>query len=471
MIVTTIFRREWTRHWHSRALRILLPLNLFLVIVVASVHWFQQQAFLDTQHQWQHANDELWQKQPDRHPHRVAHYGSLAFRYNSPLSFLDAGVTPFVGNVLLLEAHRQNSSGLRQFSVSARELGLGYLSVSTLVLILWPLVLIALAHGAVSDERSNGNLNLLHSLGMRPWQLMLGHGLVFTLISILYLACLGLLAALCVSLSPMAADTDTWLRLGACLLLYLLYCLSWIAAILVVSCYARSSDQSLLLALCLWLLWVIVIPKTLTTLVETQYPTPSRAMFEVSLEKAIAQVGDSHDPNDAYFTNFRDQILQKYQVTHVEDLPINWRGVVMQEGERIGKMIFDNHYQQLIKNYAQQDTLYSWLGLVSPYAIASRYSMAITGSSANDHYEFERQAEAFRFQMITRLNALQAEQVTYAADKKTRLSRNFWAEFEHFDYRPTPAHIGSTLTIAGIICTLLWSVLMLLGYQRATRQG
>ena len=106
----TIARHELVEQWRHKTLKILLPLMLMLTVLVAFSHWQQQQDFIAVQQQWQETNDAKWEAQPDRHPHRAAHYGAMVFRVISPLSFIDAGVNPFVGNVLFLEAHRQNSS-------------------------------------------------------------------------------------------------------------------------------------------------------------------------------------------------------------------------------------------------------------------------------------------------------------------------------------------------------------------------
>jgi len=467
-MISAIFKRELVRQWRSRTLRILLPLSLVLAAAVAAVHWHQQQAFFATQGHWQEVNDELFRTQPDRHPHRVSHYGSLAFRFSSPLAFLDAGVNPYVGNVLFLEGHRQNSSGLRQFTVSARELGLGYLSVATLVLVLWPLVLVALAHGAVSDERANGNFNLLLSLGVRPLQFLAGQGLVFLLISAFYLAFLAVIAGAFVLASPVAADGDVWLRLGLGLLLYFGYWLVWILAILLVSYHSRSSARSLLFALGLWLLWVVLVPRTLTTVSEVAYPAPSRSAFDIQVENAIARIGDSHNPDDPYFNDFRKSVLDRYGVERVEDLPVNWRGIVMQEGERIGTVVFDEHYGQLIDTYRRQDRFYDWLSLVSPYALVARLSTEVTGTDAESYYDFERQAEAYRFGMISELNELHAGKLDYHTDKQTRLGSSHWEAFAPFEYRRPTLDLPPQRLALLAVAVLLWAAAAIVVFRRRT---
>ncbi|MEM1194359.1 MAG: delta 1-pyrroline-5-carboxylate reductase, partial [Pseudomonadota bacterium] len=54
--------------------------------------------------------EQTFRAQPDRHPHRMVHYGHYVFRTPAPLAALDPGVDPYTGTVMFLEGHRQNSA-------------------------------------------------------------------------------------------------------------------------------------------------------------------------------------------------------------------------------------------------------------------------------------------------------------------------------------------------------------------------
>ena len=45
---------------------------------------------------------ERWESRPDKHPHRMAHYGYVAFRQRFPLSFFDFGMDSYLGNAVFL---------------------------------------------------------------------------------------------------------------------------------------------------------------------------------------------------------------------------------------------------------------------------------------------------------------------------------------------------------------------------------
>ena len=70
---------------HRRSKFQLLLVGALCVIFACSIfiHWSQQNILEESQHYWKEKNDELWLGQPDRHPHRVSHYGYVAIR---PLS-------------------------------------------------------------------------------------------------------------------------------------------------------------------------------------------------------------------------------------------------------------------------------------------------------------------------------------------------------------------------------------------------
>ena len=126
-----IVLQQWRQLRRHRLAQTVLMLVLALVSLLVFTHWQLQQNAIHSQQEWKKSADKFWQAQPDRHPHRVAHYGHVVFREHSPLSFLDAGVAPFSGNFLFLEAHKQNSSAIKSLPINASSLALGFPNVAT----------------------------------------------------------------------------------------------------------------------------------------------------------------------------------------------------------------------------------------------------------------------------------------------------------------------------------------------------
>lgn len=463
-MIRRILLHELRQQARNKVFWILLPLTLTLAVLTAFTHWQQQQSFLQSQQQWQAKNAELWQTQPDRHPHRVAHYGSMVFKPISPLSFIDAGVNPFVGNALFLEAHRQNSSSIKQFQFGASNLALGYPSLATLILALWPLVLITLAYSTFSGERERGNLKMVLALGV-PWRViffakLLAYGLISAALLIV------LFGGVAILLLRIAAGADLWLRFTALFILYSIYCGIWVAAVVSVSAICRTNQQSLWSLFCAWLLIVVLVPRIIPAISQTLYPIPNRAMFDVALAATLEKMGDSHDPNDPHFAQFREQILQKYKVGSVEQLPLNWRGLVMTEGERLTSVAFQAHYNELHQQFARQDALRDRLVWLSPYALTKLFSSSLAGTNAADFYEFEKQAEAFRYDMVQKLNHYHTHDIHFDNDRQQKLDRQAWLDFSSFEYRPETL-VGNGRISGYLLYLVPWFLLMVyLGSRR-----
>tara|TARA_R100001039_G_C1854728_1_gene117214 strand:+ start:29866 stop:31290 length:1425 start_codon:yes stop_codon:yes gene_type:complete len=455
----TIARHELVEQWRHKTLKILLPLMLMLTVLVAFSHWQQQQDFIAVQKQWQETNDAKWEAQPDRHPHRAAHYGAMVFRVISPLSFIDAGVNPFVGNMLFLEAHRQNSSQFKQYLSSHSYMQLGYLSGATLILVVWPLVLIALAYKSISGERQQGTLRQVIALGVSFRQLIVGKALAFLFISLLFLALVFSVAALFLVLGE--ASGDVYARFSMLFALYFLYCMIWIGLILLVSTLAQGNNQSLSSSLLLWLVMVVVLPKLAYAVAEWRYPLPDKAVFDIQTTQAVAKVGDSHDPDDPYFNDFREKTLQVYGVDRVEDLPVNWKGLLMQEGERITSEVFEQQYEQLLAQIAKQNAWVSGLSLISPYLVTSRLSNQLSGTSYEHIREFEQAAEAYRYQLIQSLNDIHIHEVDLAKDRETRISQSHWSELAKFDYQATKLKQEWPTMAASVAVIMVWFLCLL----------
>lgn len=94
--------------------------------------------------QAQTETDEQFEAQPDRHPHRMVHYGTYALRPVGPLAAFDPGVDSFTGTVVFLEGHRQNSATFGAARESSDLLRFGQLTPAFVLQTLAPLLLIFL---------------------------------------------------------------------------------------------------------------------------------------------------------------------------------------------------------------------------------------------------------------------------------------------------------------------------------------
>ena len=138
--------------------------------------------------------DAIFQAQPDRHPHRMVHYGHYVYRAASPLAVIDSGIDSMVGTSIFLEGHRQNSATF----AAARETGLlarfGSFSPAFVLQALAPLLLIICGFASVTREKENKTLYQLIGQGVSGNKLVFGKSLalwVVALLAILPLLFLG----------------------------------------------------------------------------------------------------------------------------------------------------------------------------------------------------------------------------------------------------------------------------------------
>ena len=234
--------------------------------------------------------------------------------------------------------------------------------------------------------------------------------------------------------------------------------------------WCRTNQQSLSALLLFWLLTVIVMPKMANTVAEMQYPMPDRAVFDIQTAQEIAKVGDSHNPDDPHFTEFREKVLAEYGVSSVEDLPVNWRGVVMQEGERITSEVFTQQYEKLMQIAEQQNQLVGHVAWFSPYLLANKLSSVFAATNAGSFLHYENAAEQFRFNFIKQLNQMHAEQIDHAHDREQKISNEHLANLEQFDYQSPTLQDELNLIYLPLLILLGWLIVGVLLLSRSRNE-
>ncbi|WP_444998073.1 ABC transporter permease [Aliikangiella sp. IMCC44359] len=445
---------------------LLMVILCILLLGTAFIHWQQKEILSEAQDHWQTTNDLLWANQPARHPHRVAHYGHVVIRPLAPLSFIEPGVTPYVGHYLFLEAHRQNSSSVQSSAINPINLKFAFPSVSTLMLVFWPLLLIVLGYSAFSNEWDTGRLYWLSSLGTSVWHLFLGKLGVLAIYAAILLCAVGVTSITFLGINN-NLSYSLLIDVTLILLVFAVYTVFWLSLIFGLSFYSKNSQQSLWRLLTIWILLVVVLPKISVGLAQAVYPTPDRANFDAAVEKAVKAVGDSHNPDDPYFSEFKNRTLVQYGVDRVEDLPINWKGLVSAEGERITSQIFQEHYKNIMTQFAHQDRLRLWFGMLSPLITAQHITQKIAHTDRDSADHFEQAAENFRYDLIQRLNHLHSHQIKRKKDGNQKIPAKVWQDMALFNYDyPVNYKIHGIV----VLSLLLWSSLVIAIVYRFRQQ-
>lgn len=386
--------------------------------------------------------DAIFQAQPDRHPHRMVHYGHYVYRGASPLAVIDPGIDSMVGTSIFLEGHRQNTATF----AAAKETGLlarfGSFSPAFVLQTLAPLLLILCGFASVTREKENKTLFQLIGQGVGNTSLLLGKSLALWVVALLALLPLLLLGVGATSGAGYGfSQSLLTMALG-----YLGYLSVWVLLIVSVSALLRSSAQSLSMLLGIWIAVTILMPRVASEYADAAVHTPSQAETALRFAEAMRSHGDSHDINDSAFTDLRSLTLAEYGVETIEELPFNYRGYVAFKGEETDTDLLNQFADERMSRELEQKSVadsFSWL---SPTIAARALSMSLAGTALQDHHHFLRAAEDYRYNMVQTFNQLQMTEMTLAEDlarnvddesgRRTRVDSANWREMPVFELEP-----------------------------------
>lgn len=408
--------------------------------------------------------DALFEAQPDRHPHRMVHYGTYVYRPVSALAAFDPGVDPFTGTTLYLEGHRQNSATFGAVRENSSLMRFGQLTPAFVLQTLVPLLLVFIGFSMVSRERENGALRQLRTHGARGHEIILGKGLALSLAA--FTALVPALVALTWIAFSAPAEAAAAVVIGAGFALYLLV---WVTLIIAVSALMGSSRASLVTIVTAWAFIAVMAPRGAAELAARTVPLQTRAETDLRLAAELRQMGDSHNPDDPFFRAFRERLLAKHGVARVEDLPFNYRGALSTEGEALTSGLFDRYFAETASVQRAQAAIINQAGFLSPAMAARRLSMAGTGSDLENHLRFLQQSEAYRFDLIQRLNVMHRDMLSFAddsarsrnadAERRTRVSAGNWAAAPDFVFVPTSAAERRAAMTPALLMLMAWLAL------------
>ncbi|WP_312511601.1 DUF3526 domain-containing protein [Massilia sp.] len=458
-ILLRIAREEWRYLFRDRAAVLSLALLTLLTLLAAlNAYEHQRNANAQRAHYQARANQEF-EAQPDRHPHRVVHYGHFLFRPLNSLAAFDPGIDGYTGNSLYLEGHRQNSANFGDVRQHSLLLRFGQLTPAFVLQVLAPLLLVFFGHAIVARERESGTMRILLAQGLRSRQLVMGKFLALA-----GFAGLALAPALLGLAWLAAAGQASW---SMALLLaagYAGWLLLWTTIVVLASTLAARGRDALLVLLTAWAVTVIMMPRWAPDVANTAVALPTRFEDNINVQRDYLALGDSHNPNDPKFAAFREKLLARYGVSRVEDLPVNYKGLVGMEGERQSSALFNRYADESFGRQERQNAVVDAFGWLSPTLALRRLSMTAAGTDLSAYRSFLEQGERYRYDLVQGLNRLQVDEVRYADDtnpnKENRVSSTHWKAFPEFRY--AGPQTGETLRRAApaALVLLLWLVVL-----------
>ena len=455
--IMIIAKQEWNSIFRSK-----IPLALYAVLLAVSLlatftGWQYVSKFNQQQtaaHEQVHDN---WMKQPNRHPHRVAHYGYLVFREKSPLSFFDFGLDSYVGNSVFLEAHRQNTINMSEAGFSNGMLRFGELSMAMVLQVLVPLFIIFIGFHTVAGLKQNGVLKILLCQKASYQDILLGKTIGLTAVTwALFLPLM--LISLLIGITSLSGHitSESFVRILMIVTFYGIYFLIITMLVIAVSAMSSSAKNALMVLVLVWILFFIVVPKSAQTLGTSLYNAPDKIAFEHAIEDEVSKEGDSHNPDDPHFSQLKSATLKKYGVDSISALPVNYGALVMQEGENITSRIFNKHYDALIDTYKAQNSISSILSFADPYLAIRNISMNLSETDFDTFTAFQKQTEKYRFEKTKNLNEIHLTQITYKNDSKQKVSAKNWQQQAEFSFQPVSVQDNLSNGILNLTALTIW---------------
>lgn len=382
---------------------------------------------------------ENFLEQGAKNPHAAAHFGQYAFRPILLPAALDPGASPYMGSMIWLEAHRMNLPEFRPAEDNADFSRAGQLSVAWVLQFIVPLFVIVVTFGAVAGEREGGTLSLAMSQGLRLPQMLLGKGIaslgaiLIIVVPLIVLCLIGFELA-----APLADHHGAGSRLGWMGAGYLLYLCSFAGLSLLISTISNTRRNAFFALTAIWLLVTIAVPRIAADVAGAVHPTPTPSEFWAGIKRGEGNdAGLDQDPRlriAEIRSRLSSELLEKYQVDSVDQLPVNFTAVFLQQLEESDAPVFDYNFEQLWQTFEAQRRLQQTASVLSPTLAIRQLSMAMAGADAYAQRHFSLAAEQYRRDFVGQLNRVQAVEGAgkrfYVAPEQT------WESVPAFTYEP-----------------------------------
>ncbi len=435
--------------------RFLFGAGLVAVLFITAflVGYEQRQNVFSEREVAQQLDYDDWINQPERHPHDAAHQGMHVFKPIPPLSFVDPGITNYVGSTQWLKAHRQTEVKFRPAQDATGLQRFGSLTPAWVIQVLGPLLIIVLGFNSFSGEREQGTLRQLISLGVPSWKLLRGKALALFLGAFLLIAPLLLFSVWAVSGDDLAGSRhDTLIRSGFLVLGYLVYLGIFIFVTLAVSALTATSRISLIVLLAFWIIGTTLAPRALVDVARMVYPIPNQAEFNTQLNQELqreyAEAWQEHFGTDKRWGS---------------DVPLSRWGEALRVDDYAGYDAIDRHFGALWDRYEDQRRLQEFFGLLFPMLSIRSYSMAMSATDFTHHRDFATSAEDHRrlIQDLISSNLTQHADGHGERHFDYKVGKEFWSKVPRFEYAAPAAFFalqGSLNSLGVLLASLLISI-------------
>ena len=452
----TILKNEWSMWYRNKTLFFVSIIFMIFLVATNILSIFQIQKKQENQKlAHQHVRAQ-WESIKEMNPHGAAHYGSYLFKPLLPLNNFDDGISAVVGNVIRIEGHSQNDLTYSEASQSLAISKFGKLNPALLLQFFLPLCLIFLAFSSITNEREKGHIKLIVLQGVSYTRFLFSKALSIWIYSLLLLA-LSILFQLFFSA---AQDNDAVSRLLLLFLSYGLFYYIIICLSIYFSASLKYNASALTASVAVWIMWVIFFPKIVNSLSEKVYPLPSRMEFSANMKADRSKGIDGHNPSEEREEALKKEVLKKYKVDSLSQLPINYGGLLMQADEDYGNKVWDKHFGNNYASFKKQKQFYQLSGFINPFASIQNISMASSSNDIYHHLIFVEKVEKYRRTFIKKLNDKMAYGGSKTGEWDWKVGNDFYKSVEDFKYPPTLLQVVLKNYLIDIISLLFWTAIV-----------
>jgi ABC-2 type transport system permease protein len=139
---------------------------------------------------------------------------------------------------------------------------------------------------------------------------------------------------------------------------------------------------------------------------------------------------DGHAPRSS--KELEREVMKKYGVESLEDLPFNFAGYRLQAGEEYDTKAYNYVFEHIHSVISDQDALIRKGSLLSPFLPVRNLSMAMAYTDVGNHWDFSEAVELYRQEFVLYLN----EDLMYSSRTgETYLAgSDVWAAKPDFSY-------------------------------------
>jgi ABC-2 type transport system permease protein len=460
-MILKIAKKEFTEMWRDGRFRFVGAFVLILLVATLLAGWSHYKKASAEQAAARATDEEQWVNQGARNPHSAAHFGKYAFKPRTPVSLLDNGVNSYLGVAVWLEAHYQNPFRYRPAEDSTVVQRFGELTAVVVLQLLIPLFIILLAFSTFAGERESGTLRQLLSLGIDRKTLAFGKalGIAAALTALLVPAAIIGTAALALAASGSSGDgvSSSFGRFAVMVVSYLLYFTIFLAVSLAASAYFRTAQMALLVLFAFWIFNGLFVPRVAADLAQKIYPSVSSSEFWENASRDIREGIDGHDPQNKRTEEAKQQLLKQYGVEKVEDLPINFSGWSLNQGEEYAAKVYDKHYSALWQSFENQNRFYNLSSVFAPLSAVKSVSMSMAGTDFAHHRHFATEAEQYR-RVINRILNEDYMNNSRTGDTNYTANEKLWSSMPQFQYELPDTAWAVRTQVLPIVMLLLWTI-------------